>query len=191
MLHAQVEGIPQRRAAARQHPLEDGVLHVVPVLGEVQQQFRLVVGEIDDEHLVVRVGVFEESQHRLVDQVEPLPHAAAGVDDQPERNRQISRMEQGKLLKDPFVVNPEVVGFERVHPLAGLVEDRHVEGDHPHLDADAIVIALPVLSQDGSAHPHGRDQNQRHASADVTGAAHNSLRDDGQRAWADPAADPV
>src|ERR1019366_5164179 len=95
--------------AALGHRIEEPALNVVHRTGEIGDLLRLI-GEGDHEELVLRVGGFEELDHRLAGALDLAAHAAAHVKNHADRNRSVFAGESLDLLL--------VFAFEKVEVLA-------------------------------------------------------------------------
>ena len=93
MVHGDASRVVERRSATAVDLLER-VLHHGQIAREVLVQVGFVV-EVDDEHLVLRIGGLHEFQCRRVDLAAPFPHAAGIVDHQADRDRHVLLREVG------------------------------------------------------------------------------------------------
>ena len=94
------------RASIRASAVSSSAMSLVKSLSFGIVQVGGVV-EVDDEDLVVAVGVLHQRQRRGLHLVQLVAHAAAVVDHQAERNRNVFALELADLLLDLVLVDRE------------------------------------------------------------------------------------
>ena len=120
------DGVPHGGAAARIDARER-LFQFLEVAGEVfavRQIEKGFVIEIDDEGLVFGIGILGQRQTGGFHFGALVPHAAAVVDNQPQRNRDIFAMEARDLLHHPILVNRESLLGKRGHQVAVPIHHR-------------------------------------------------------------------
>jgi hypothetical protein len=131
---AQRDGVAQRRPANCVGGADPGVEHV-RVAGKFDVDARPVV-EVEHEDLVLRIRRAHERERRCLGFRAKPPHAAAVVDEQPERHRYVVSPKHLNRLADAVFVNGKGVALERSHWLAAAVFDRRLQDDEARFSAE-------------------------------------------------------
>ncbi len=95
-----------------------------------------LVREVEDKRLVERVRRADEVERRGLDASAQRPHAAAVVDEQADRHRDVVAPEQRDPLTLPVLVDAERALVEIGHLDAARIPDRRVQDDETRLDAE-------------------------------------------------------
>ena len=131
-------GVPHGGAAAR-IDVRKRLLHFGDVVGEVltvgQVEVSVVV-EIDDENLVVPVGGLDQSQRRRRHLGPLVAHAAAVIDNQPQRNRHVLPLEHLDSLRHAVFGNRKSRLGKVRHQMAGLVHHRRMTHHQARVGAE-------------------------------------------------------
>ena len=119
--HRRIDSVAHGGAAAR-IDARNSLFHFLDVAGQGDIQIRVVI-EIDDEHLVLRVGSSHQIERSALHSLPFFPHAAAVVDDDAERNRNILAAEDLDGLLDAVFKDLERFLLKVGHQFAVLVHN--------------------------------------------------------------------
>src|SRR5712691_10803857 len=156
--HRHVDAIQQRRAALGLRERQP-ILDFLGLFRESLHQLR-PVAEFDQEELVLRVRRLHKLRDRLPRFLQLGPHAAAGVEHDPHRQRGILARKLGDLLLNLVFVQFEIFFVQARHEPAHGVGDRHRDQDQCGIDANigAAVGDRRRVIRALLAHPR-RDRN--------------------------------
>ena len=138
LVQGHVDAVQQRRAALG---LGEGqpVLNLFQVRGEGHHQLRPVV-ELNQEEFVLGIGGLEELRHRLARFVQLAAHAAAGIEDEPDRKRRVFARELRDLLLALVFEHAEVFLLQARDEAVQRIGHRHRNQHQRGVDAD---VAAP------------------------------------------------
>ena len=147
VLDRHFDGVAHGRSAAGIDPAQRG-FELPEVVGKILilrvVQVRGVV-EVDDEDLVVAVGILNQRQRGGFDLFELVAHAAAVVDHQAEGDRNVFALKSADLLLDLVFVDREGGLRKRGHQMAGLIDHRGVADDDARVGAKDGIAFLRRL----------------------------------------------
>ena len=119
-----LDGVAHGGAAARIDALQR-LLQLADVVGEILVLGIVQVGrvvEVDDEDLVVAVGSLHQRQRGGLHLLQLVAHAAAVIDHQAERDRDVLALEFADILLDLVFENREGGLRQRGDQMAGLID---------------------------------------------------------------------
>ena len=150
-----LETISERRPADRVDA-RDAHFQFVPV-GRQRHVEPGLVAEIEHEHFVLRVGRARERERRRLDFRPQRPHAAAVVDHQAERHRDVLTEKQCDRLALPVLVDGERASRQVRHELAATVLHGRTQDDEPRFRAKRRRLS----GNDGANCHRGRERERK------------------------------
>jgi hypothetical protein len=123
--------------------VRDLLVDLVGLGREAPGEARAVV-ELDEEELVARIGGAEERGGGLLGFLHLVAHAAAGIEEEADRDRGVIGRETGDRLLDAIFEDVEGIGTEAVDGRAQAVGDVHRHQHEGRVDAQQGRLAHRV-----------------------------------------------
>jgi len=148
LVHPQIDRIKQRGPVLG---LQQGqlFLDVLDAIGEVGQNFRLIVKR-DNEEFVIRIGGLEEFDNRLARLVDLVRHRAADIEDHSDGYGRVFTREMFDLLFYPGVEDVEVFIFQAGDkPIIRIGDgDRHEHNVDIHTHGPRVCLQIWISLRD-------------------------------------------